>query len=268
MSESRLPSLNSSIQINLYELERLIKELENCVEALKKAIHLHLYLSCNSAIHSKDCQSLRNAKSSIEGLTRVSSTYPKFKYVQGDTKPERHFSVCIEEWRSSILKQFHNSYHRTKSLCSWSEFPNLRENYSLDEKTHGKNCANAASKRFPFQPTSTPQRSWEDTSSSSFCEILQVAQENLDNALLAIKEYELVAWDITSVMGTEEKVIIIRAKELCRKADVFDKMTDKALAKLNTLSIEDDEEENLDESDDVNIPLLPDIDNYNQIFGE
>ena len=92
LSESGLPSLNSSIQTNLYELERLIKELENCVEALKKAIDLHLYLSCNSSIHSKECLSLRNAKSTIKELAEVSPNYPIFTYVKGDNEQARPVS--------------------------------------------------------------------------------------------------------------------------------------------------------------------------------
>ena len=73
----------------------------------------------------------------------------------------------------------------------------------------------------------------------SFCEILQVAQVNLENAVLAIKHYEIVAWDISSMVDIEEKIIITRAKQLCRQTEVFDKMTESALIKLNVPATND-----------------------------
>jgi hypothetical protein len=273
LSESGLLSLNSSIQTNLYELERLIKELENCAEALKKAIHLHLYLSCNSSIHSKDCLSLRNAKSTLKGLAEVSSKYPNFTYVNGDNGQASHLSLCLADLRSNIMKQFHRSCNRTKSLCSWKELHNLKENYigrnsSLDETTDAKNYADNPDTQLSSESKSTTQQFWEENNSSSFCEILQVAQDNLDDAVLAIKEYELVAWDISSVMGTEEKVILIRAKELRRKADVFDKMTETALEKLNNLSYDDDSQENVDDVEADNTSYLSDNEYCNKNVRE
>ena len=77
---------------------------------------------------------------------------------------------------------------------------------------------------------------------NSFCEILQVAQQNLDNAVLAIKQYEMVALDISSVMVVEEKVIITRARELCRSTNVFEKMTKCAIIKLNSVDDENSDE--------------------------
>jgi hypothetical protein len=171
------------------------------------------------------------------------------------------------------MKQFHRSCNRTKSLCSWKELHNLKENYigrnsSLDETTDAKNYADNPDTQLSSESKSTTQQFWEENNSSSFCEILQVAQDNLDNAVLAIKEYELVAWDISSVMGTEEKVILIRAKELRRKADVFDKMTETALEKLNQLSYDDDSNENVDDVEADNTSYLSDNEYPNKNIRE
>ena len=227
IAESRFPSLNSSILSNLKELEKLVQELEECVEALKKAVNLHLYLSCDSSIHSKDCSSLRNAQRQIMGLSDVSSNY----------------------------LQFHRSYNRTQNICSFKELQEFKEKYLIRNKNL---IRKSVTKRFTnkletllfnyedfrktFNASVTTDNASEVMRPTSFCEILQEAQENLDNAVLAVKQYEIVAWDITSVMDIEKKVIITRAKELCRQTNVFDKMTEGAITKLNSLSIDEEDQ--------------------------
>ena len=228
MSVSGLPSLNSSILSNLKELEKLVQDLEECVEALKTAVDLHLYLSCDSSIHSKDCTSLRNAQSQIIRLSDVSSNY----------------------------LQLHRSYNRSQNLCSFKELQEFKEKYitrnqTLIRKSLSETFANKLETlllnyedfRKNFNSEVTASTTSEVKKPTSFCEILQEAQENLDNALLAIKQYELVAWDITSVMDLEKKVIITRAKNLCRQTTVFDKMTEGAVTKLHMESIDEEDHE-------------------------
>ena len=225
MTEAGLPSLNSSIRANLNELEKLVQELEECVTALKTAVNLHLYLSCDSSIHSKDCASLRSAQRQIQGLSDVSSNY----------------------------RQFHRRYSRSQNFCSFKELQEIKEKYitrnrNLIRQSVSKTFANKFETlllnyddfRKTFNNGVTADSTHEIKKPTSFCEILQEAQENLDSAVLAIKQYELVAWDITSVMDLEKKVIITRAKELCRQTTVFDKMTEGAINKLNSQSIDEE----------------------------
>ena len=213
----------------------MVQELEECVEALKTAVNLHLYLSCDSSIHSKDCLSLRNAQRQIMGLSHVSSNF----------------------------QQFHRSYSRNQNFCSFKNVQEFKEKYLIKNRNLIRKSVTRtfASKletllfnyedfRKTFNTSATTNQSLEAKKRTSFCEILQDAQENLDSAVLAIKQYELVAWDITSVMDIEKKVIITRAKELCRQTNVFDKMTENAITKLNSISIdEEDDAESSSESE-------------------
>ena len=241
LSEVGLPSLNSYIQTNLHELERLVRDLEDCVENLKKAIDLHLKLSCSSSSHSKNCQSLRNAECTIQHLAKAQPNphfvpcrfdFDEDKVIESDELSPPSFLL----WMSSILQnendqpsKFMSNLDRAKSIGYWKDYTD----WKTFKEAHFQNGL--------ISRLTTGEYSRRKMN-NSFCEILQVAQQNLDNAVLAIKQYEMVALDISSVMVVEEKVIITRARELCRSTNVFEKMTKCAIIKLNSVDDENSDE--------------------------
>ena len=250
----------------------MVKELENCVESLQNAINLHLRLSCSSSSHSKECQSLRNARSTINQLADAASNHRpsirrSFQNDEDNEKDEQLDNGFENIFTSPFLigmsyltqggenqqKKLKAIYNRTKSFPTWNDLNSLKEKstdgyQNLKEMAISKYAASRSTSELCneryFQDAlfavltikGTPERKI----SESYCEILQVAQVNLDNAILAVKQYEIVAWNIGSVMNVETKMIVTKARELSRTSDVFDKMTEDALTKLSTLTTEDD----------------------------
>ena len=150
-------------------------------------------------------------------------------------------------------KKLKASYNRTKSFPTWNDLNRLKEKstdgyQNLKEMAITKYAATRSTSELCneryFQDALfsvlTIKGPSERKASESYCEILQVAQVNLDNAILAVKQYEIVAWDIGSVMNIETKMMVTKARELSRNSDVFDKMTEDALTKLSTLTTDDD----------------------------
>lgn len=85
-------------------------------------------------------------------------------------------------------------------------------------------------------PDARPSTDVEENGQSVY-ELLEVAHQNLCQAIIAKKQYDIILEDLNSSLDIEEKMVLTKAKELSRESKTFKKMTCDSIDKLNLLNV-------------------------------
>ena len=85
-------------------------------------------------------------------------------------------------------------------------------------------------------PDATPSTDVEENGQSVY-ELLEIAYQNLYQAILANKQYDMILQDLSSSLDIEEKLVLTKAMELSRESKTFKKMTGDAIEQLRLSNV-------------------------------